>query len=265
MKISVVTVCFNHARFIRDCLRSVLEQGYPDLEYIVIDGGSTDGSREIIEEYADRLHYWVSEPDGGQTDAIAKGFAHATGDVMCWINSDDQLEPGSLQAVADFFRHHPKADVVTGDHIKMREDGTPIKLHRDLPFNRFLWFRTYNYAAQTSTFWKRSLYEKVGGMDRQFNVGMDTDLFARFAEEARWYKTRGIWSRFRLHKDQKTQTLLARMAEENDLLMTRHCGIRSAVSHQAQRCVARLIRIAWRFGSGCYWARLPTDKRSPLY
>lgn len=265
LRISIVTVCFNHARFIEACLLSVLDQAYPTLEYIVIDGGSTDGSREIIQKYSGNLHHWVSEPDAGQTDAIAKGFALATGEIMGWINSDDQLEPGSLQEISEFFQQHPDADVVTGDHIKMREDGTPIKLHRDLPFNRFLWFHTYNYTAQTSTFWRKSLYQKVGGMDPQFNVGMDTDLFARFADQARWYKTSAVWSRFRIHGNQKTQTLMSRMSEENSLIINRHYGKKSLLINCLFRFAARLLRISWRFFSGCYWARLPQNKRVAIY
>lgn len=265
MKISVITVCYNHVKYIEDCLRSVLDQDYPALEYIVIDGASTDGSPEIIQRYSSRLAYWVSEPDSGQTDALAKGFRHSTGEILCWINSDDQLEPGSLKRVADFFAANPEADVLTGDHIKMSEDGTPIELHRDLPFNAFLWHYTYNYTAQTSTFWRRKLYDDAGGMDLRFNVGMDSDLFARFGERANWHKTRDVLSRFRLHKQQKTQTLLQRMHDENRIVLERYQGGYSPARTFLCRAIARPIRISWRLLTGCYWAKLPPDMRRPLY
>src|SRR5580704_13795105 len=100
-KISVITCCYNHAQFIEETIQSVLDQNYTNLEYIVIDGGSTDGSAEIIASYATRLSYWISEPDNGQTDALIKGFARATGDILCWLCSDDVFEPWTLREVAE--------------------------------------------------------------------------------------------------------------------------------------------------------------------
>lgn len=264
LKISVVTVSYNQAQFLEDCILSVLTQDYPAVEYIVIDGGSTDGSVDIIKKYADQLAYWVSEPDAGQTDALKKGFSRATGDIFCWINSDDQLEPGALTEVADFFEQHPEARVVTGDHIKMNEQGIPIKLHREIPFNRFIWNYTYNYTAQTSTFWKRALYEDVGGMNPDFNMGMDTDLFSRFSERAVMYKTNGIWSRFRLHSAQKTQNFSDRSKYERRLILERYAGPQPVWQEKLCRIAARPVRIAWRFVTGCYFARLPKNKRSAL-
>lgn len=266
MKFSVVTVCFNHARFIEDCIRSVLDQNYPHLEFIIIDGGSTDGSREIIAKYADQLAFWVSEPDGGQTAALVKGFSHATGDIFCWINSDDQLEPGSLHEVAEFFTNNPNARIVTGDHIKMREDGTPIKVQREIPFNAFIWNYTYNYTAQTSTFWRKDLYHEVGGLNPNFNVGMDSDLFSRFSLVAKWYTTRRIWSRFRLHSAQKTQNLHTQMRAEDLAIMARYAGRKqSALEIQLLRVFARVLRVVWRLATNCYFYPLPPDKKSPLY
>lgn len=265
LKISVVTVSYNQAQFIEDTIKSVLNQDYPEVEYIVIDGGSTDGSADIIKKYSDRLAFWCSEPDGGQTDALRKGFAKATGDILCWINSDDQLEPGALSEVAAFFEQNPNARVVTGDHIKMNEQGVPIKLHREIPFNRFIWNYTYNYTAQTSTFWKRDLYEEVGGMDTDYNMGMDTNLFARFSEVTHMHKTKELWSRFRLHGQQKTALFDERSRLERRRILERYAGNQPVALEKLCRVIARCMRIALRLVTGCYWARLPKDKRSPLY
>ncbi len=111
VSISVVTCSYNQAEFLEATLRSVLDQNYPNLEYIVIDGGSTDGSVEIIERYQHRLAYWVSEPDAGQTDALIKGFSRATGDVLAWLNSDDLYEPGTLHEVGQALRRAPRSSL----------------------------------------------------------------------------------------------------------------------------------------------------------
>ena len=114
-KVSVITPCFNHAQFVDATMRSIHGQRYPNLEHIVIDGGSTDGSVAIIDSYRDRLAYWVSEPDDGQTDALIKGFDRATGDIYCWLNSDDLFEPNTLQEVAEYFAANPEVQFVYGD------------------------------------------------------------------------------------------------------------------------------------------------------
>ena len=117
-------------------LRSVLDQNYPDLEYIVIDGGSTDESVNIICKYAARLAYWVSEPDKGQTDALVKGFQKATGDILCWLCSDDLLQPNTLHEVAQFFQNNQQARVVYGDTKWIDAEGNLIQERKEIPFNR---------------------------------------------------------------------------------------------------------------------------------
>ncbi|MCO6502680.1 MAG: glycosyltransferase, partial [Acidimicrobiales bacterium] len=163
-RISVVTPSYNQARFLEATMESIHSQGYPNLEHIVIDGGSTDGSVEIIERYADRLAYWVSEPDNGQTDAIAKGFAMTTGEILCWLNSDDLWEPWTLAEVARYFAEHPDVEFVYGDSIWIDDEDRVIKPKREHGFSRFVFNYAFNFLPQPSTFWRRGLYERVGGI-----------------------------------------------------------------------------------------------------
>ena len=124
--VSIVTPSYNQAAFLEETIRSVLEQDYPRVEYIIIDGGSTDGSAEIIQRYADRLAYWVSERDRGQTDAINKGFARATGSILAWLNSDDTYQPGALREAVDYLLAHPDVGMVYGDGNFIDEHGKVI-------------------------------------------------------------------------------------------------------------------------------------------
>jgi glycosyltransferase involved in cell wall biosynthesis len=256
MKISVVTVSYNQAKFLEDCMLSVLTQDYPDIEYIVIDGGSTDGSVDIIKKYADQLAYWVSEPDAGQTDALKKGFSKATGDIFCWLNSDDVLMPGALREVVGFFKSHSDAMCVTGDHLKCDEELRPVKLHREIPFNRFLWHYTYNYIAQTSTFWRRELYEKAGGLNPSFHMAMDGDLFIRFADHAKLWKVCNVWSKFRMHEGQKTAQEASRANDEQRQIRERYYERESAFIVWIKKKIARLIRVVWKLARGCYGCSL---------
>ena len=129
----MVTPSFNQGQYIEATIKSVLDQGYPNLEYIIMDGGSTDGTVEILEKYSDQLTYWVSEPDEGQTDALIKGFDRASGDILCWLCSDDLFEARTLQEVAETFVEHPDWEVVYGDSFWIDADGRPIRFKREIP------------------------------------------------------------------------------------------------------------------------------------
>jgi glycosyltransferase involved in cell wall biosynthesis len=253
LKITVVTVCYNSARFLEGCLRSVVTQDYPHLEYIVIDGGSTDGSVELIKKHADRITYWVSEPDKGQTDALIKGFQRSTGDLQCWINADDELTPHALTEVNVYFQRHPAAQVVTGDCILLTESGARLRVQRQLRFRRFLWFNDHNYIAASSTFWRRELYERVGGLNPVFNLNMDGDLFIRFAEVTTLQKVRNLWSRFRVHPGQKTNMLTEDMFTEIMNIRRRYYPNESALARKVKRLVARPLRMVLKLFAGCYF------------
>jgi glycosyltransferase involved in cell wall biosynthesis len=251
-KISVVVPSFNQARFLAQTLDSIVEQRYPELELIVVDGGSTDGSVEILERYAKHCAFWVSEPDGGQTPALIKGFARATGDVLCWVNSDDLLEPWTLLEVGRFFEAHPAADAVFGDALWIDEDGRVLREQREIPFNRFIWMHTYNYIPGMSMFWTRRVYEAVGGLDARFNLAMDADLWIRIADVTPIHHVRHLWSRSRLYSDQKTLRLRRDSLREDLEIRARYWGSDRPALRRTKRASAMALRVLWKASTGCY-------------
>jgi len=228
-KITVVTPSFNQANFLRQTIASVLSQGYPDLEYIVIDGGSSDGSREIIQANGSRLAYWCSEPDRGQADALRKGFERATGEILCWLNSDDVYMPRALLAVGTFFANHPESEVLNGGGVVIDENG-------DLYIDGF-WTYTEGVAAswrrlkwygqdgafQPSTFWRKSAYEAVGGINPGLYFQMDRDLFFRMAQRRRFDKTTQILSCFRHHPSSKSYLHQSRHSQDEEWFRAHYC------------------------------------------
>lgn len=255
-RISVVTPSFNQARFLEETLRSIHEPGYPNLEHIVVDGGSSDGSVEIIERFADRLAFWVSEPDRGQTDALIKGFARATGDILCWLNSDDLFEPATLFEVAAFFEANPDAEFVYGDATWIDADGRVIKPKREHDFNRFVWMYDHNYIPQPSAFWRRGLYEQVGGLDPSFDLAMDADLWIRFADVTRPRHARRFWSRMRFYPEQKNTAMRGRSGAEGGRIRRRYIPHESSGTIRWKRRGARVLRVLLKGVSGGY---VPTE------
>ena len=171
-KVSIITPSFNQARFLEQTIRSVLEQDYPNIEYIVIDGGSSDGSLEIIQKYADRLAYWQSQKDKGQTDAINQGFARATGEILAWLNSDDVLYPGAVSAAVRQLHEHPEIGMVYGDCHWINAEGKVIgnfpAAQTDLQKLR----RGYVHIPQQTAFFRTDLWRKVGPLDDSFYFAM---------------------------------------------------------------------------------------------
>lgn len=223
--IAVVTPSYNQAGFLERTLLSVLNQGYPKLEYVVMDGGSTDGSKVVLERYADRLLHWQSNPDEGQSAAIMEGFQKTTGEIMAWLNSDDVWAPGTLQFVADYFLLHPEVDAIYGHRVLIdatdREVGRWILPKHDVEFTKWA-----DYIPQETLFWRRRAYEKAGGLDGKFRFSMDWDLILRLQRTgANIVRLPWILGGFRVHAAQKSQTQLHTIAvEENALLRKRELG-----------------------------------------
>lgn len=203
-KISIVTVNYNNDRFLEETMLSVLNQNYPNLEYIVIDGGSTDRSVEIIKKYEQHLAYWVSETDQGQYHAVQKGFDKSTGDIMAWINSDDLYVPNAFMAVADIFTTFNDIQWLMGIPREYNEKGAMIS-RITLPWGRWSKHRFYTFdfqfIQQESTFWKRELWEKAGNnINTRCNYAADMELWTRFFRHARLHTTLATLAGFRHHK-----------------------------------------------------------------
>jgi len=215
--ITVVTPSYNQGQYLERTIRSVVGQAYPNLEYIVLDGESTDQSREIIEKYGNSISYWRSAPDNGQAAAIAEGFRMANGEVLCWVNSDDMLLPGSLEYVARLFaRRGDRVQWLTGAAALVDESDRVLAYRRPCPVTFKSMLCVPMGFVQTACFWRRSLYEQVGGLDPTFEFCLDYDLFLRFA-----YVTRPRWTLrplgvIRYHPETKTSRMRATMHSENE-------------------------------------------------
>ena len=204
MLVSIVTPSFNQAQFLEETIQSVLNQDFPNLEYIVIDGGSQDGSVEIIRKYEDRLSWWVSEPDKGQTDAINKGFHRSNGDIFAWLNSDDTLLPGAVSEAVSYLEQNPAVGLVYGDTNFIDQHGKIIGKFpaRQTDYRRLR--QGYVHIPQQAAFFRGDIWRQVGPLDPSFFFAMDYDLWVRIAAVSELVYHRRTWANFRLHSDAKT-------------------------------------------------------------
>jgi len=256
MKLSVVVCSYNQCQFVRETLDSLVNQqnlAPGELEIIVIDGASTDGSAKVIEGYRDHLRYFVSEPDRGQTHALNKGFAKATGEILCWVCSDDMLSPNAARFVLDYFASHPTVDFIYGDAKIVGSAGEVQWFKREIPFNWFIWaYGFHNYIPQTSAFWTRRLHERVNGLDERFDFAMDADLWARFAQETKPQHVRKVLSTIRTYSETKSIRGLSEANREWANVCRRY-GVDHCLPHvRALKYVAKACRLTWKIASGCY-------------
>ncbi len=225
-KISIVTPSFNQGKFLEKTILSVLEQGYPNLEYIIIDGGSTDESVDIIKKYADRLTYWVSEPDRGQSHAINKGFERATGEIFGWLNSDDWYHPGALQAVAEAFAANPEAGAVVGAGEMLFESTRDVILVEPFSVNlTTLYGAVDKFFMQPSCLFTHTAWLECGPLDENLHLAMDLDLWLRVAKKYRFALTDMNLSTSLVHPSAKTKALAAQSLVDACLVIMRHGGV----------------------------------------
>jgi glycosyltransferase involved in cell wall biosynthesis len=230
--VTVVTPSFNQERYIEETLRSVLLQGYPALEHVVIDGGSTDGSVDIVRRYGDWLARWVSEPDDGQSDALNKGFAGSRGEVMAWLNSDDLYLPGAIRRAVETLATRPRAGLVYGTCHILDSADLLVRPASPRPFRRADILRGALTIPQPSAFWTRSAWERVGPIRRDYHYCMDLDLWMSIAEQFDVIYVPEVWACFREHEASKTGGG-RRPFEDEEVLVRR--------AHHRRR---RLLRLA---------------------
>ena len=218
-RISIVTPSYNQGKYIEETIRSVIMQGYPNLEYIVIDGGSTDSSVETIKKYEKYLTYWVSERDRGQTHAINKGFERATGDILAYLNSDDVYMPYTFQLVAEIFTKFTEVKWITGIRSHLNNFGS-ISTVKNSPrvYNRFLYSKGFNLSGyfgfnqQVSTFWSKELSYGFK-WNEKLNCCMDLDLWIQATKRYQLYSVNSILGLMRIHSDQKSKTVCSDLIE----------------------------------------------------
>ncbi len=206
-KISIITPSFNQGRFIEKTILSVLNQNYPNLEYIIIDGGSTDTSVEIIKKYESQLAYWVSEPDNGQSHALNKGFEKATGDILAYLNSDDWYEDNVFKYIAECFIKN-KLHVLLGNCTILFQNPAIQSFVRkpiNVSFESLLQYWKINFCPpQPSVFFSKELLDKVGIIDESLNYGMDLDLWLRMAQKSTFYYIDKNLSYYLIHDTSKS-------------------------------------------------------------
>lgn len=221
LKISVITVCKNAEAYIRECIESVVSQDYPNVEYIVIDGKSTDGTIAVIEEYKSKIHIVKSEEDKGAADALLKGFGLASGDVLCWLNADDKFHPYALSTVVKIFSDLPQVNWITGFPTWYTTNGACVNelynpdsigwnpFEKDIFYPKFNRWSVERYFSddflaiqQESTFWRKELWQKSGAQLEQNTIAFDFELWTRFFQHDKLFTAPVVLSGFRVHGNQ---------------------------------------------------------------
>jgi glycosyltransferase involved in cell wall biosynthesis len=221
-RISIVMPSFNQACYIEESIQSILDQDYPDLEFLILDGGSTDGSRDIIKRYSNHLAYWHSRPDAGQTDALVQGFSLATGELMGWCNSDDILLPGALSKIIQAYKSHPEGSIFGGNVLVIDEQGKILRCR--IPPSTSRWLASHGWSVVLpGGFFTRKGYEAVGGLHRELNYIMDADLYLRMMHNNAQYIKVNAWvSGFRIHSFSKTVSLAVKFKAERESIKQKY-------------------------------------------
>lgn len=252
-RISIVTPCLNAEAFIEETLESILGQGYPDLELVVVDGGSTDGTLAILERYRGRLASLTSGPDRGHADALNKGFARTTGEIMGWLNADDVLHRGALRLLARVFTGFPEVEWLTAQPSSMDHEGAVVAVDAARTWSRLGFVSgDYRWIQQESTYWRRSLWERAGsGLSTAHRLACDFELWMRFFRHAQLHTTEGLVGGFRMHPGQRTAGQLE--AYEAEALQVVLAELRTLLDqglppreHPLWSQAPRLLKYDWR-------------------
>lgn len=253
LKISIVTPSFNQAAFLEDCLLSVKTQGYPSVEHIVMDGGSKDGSADILRDYSARPGWehlqWRSEPDKGQSDALNKALRMATGDVVGWLNADDRYRPNCFETILRGFETYSQADILYGDYTYIDESGRVWRIRREIEFNWFiLHYLHMLYIPTTSSFFRRRIFEEGNWIDTRLQFAMDYEFMLRLAHRGyKFQHIEALLADFRFHGASKTVAHADKQREEHDAIGASYAPLlRKIQARAAQRKVQNLLRLLAR-------------------
>lgn len=260
LKVSIVTPSYNHGRYVARTVRSVLLQDYPNLEYLFLDGGSTDATMAEVDPYLGRFAYWRSRRDGGQADAVQEGLQRATGDVMAYLNSDDLLAPGTVLRVVRFFERNPHVDAVYSNRVVINEDDRVVSSWLLPPHSDYLISR-WDFLPQETCFWRRRLFERAGNVDPSMAFALDYDLFVRYMRAGRFTRLNAFLGAFRRHGASKTvmQNDTIGKAEVEEVM--RRYGIRVG---PADRLVGKVFnQFVTRLGA--YYVRFPGPSWLPFF
>ena len=255
-KVSIITPSYNQAQFLEETIQSVISQDYPDIEYIIIDGGSIDGSVEIIKKYESRISYWVSEKDRGQADAINKGFAIATGEYIGWLNSDDCLSPGAIKKVVEAFMLNPDVEFIYGDIDQGESLLASQKLRGQETSLEQMLISGSVPIPQQGSMWRRSALGKIGTLGTEWHVVLDMEFFMRTVLKCKSQYLPVTLGFFRYHADSKSISQMARWIDELPQMYQIFLARNDLPGHLAglkRRAMARILltcaSLSFRVGS----------------
>ena len=257
-RFSIVTPSFNQRAYIEEALLSVKNQDYPEVEHIIVDAASTDGTVEVLKEYASRPGWrhlrWISEPDGGQSEALNKGFRMISGQIVGWLNSDDRYRAGCFRAVADAFERKPRADVVYGDHTWIDQAGVLLKVRRQIEFNPFILLYHHVVPVPTpSSFFRRQIFDDGNFIDVKYHYAMDYEFFSRLSQKGYWFQhLTHILADFRWQPQSKSSKAAGKQFEERDLIVVEYSRfLRAMPEGRLRKMLLVLLRTqaAFLYGS----------------
>ncbi|HEY3930525.1 MAG TPA: glycosyltransferase family 2 protein [Candidatus Koribacter sp.] len=252
-QITIVTPSYNQAEYLQESLESVSSQGVANVEHLVMDGGSSDGSALILKEFSEQSNgahlRWLSEKDNGQSDAMNKGFRSARGEIIGWLNADDRYRPGCFEAVLRAFRDHPEADIIYGDYTWIDRRGRVLQLRRETSFSRFtLLYHRVLYVPSTATFFRRRIFDEGNLLDEKLQYAMDYEFFVRLcARGYRFQHVSDLMADFRYHPASKSTQFCDRQLEEQNAALPRYSPILNACRN---RWIYRPLLLSLRSAAG---------------